>query len=66
MNSSIETATPTEGIAIIGMSGRFPQANNIQSFWDNLCQGLEGVRFFSDEELRAAGVSESTDISQFR
>jgi acyl transferase domain-containing protein len=44
-------------IAIIGMSCRFPGAKNIDEFWHNLCQGVESVSFFSDEELIAAGVS---------
>lgn len=30
---------PDEPIAIIGISGRFPQADNIDEFWDKLIQG---------------------------
>lgn len=45
-----------EGIAIIGMTGRFPRARNIEEYWHNLKEGVEGIRFFSDEELTAAGV----------
>ncbi|HEX6427624.1 MAG TPA: type I polyketide synthase, partial [Niastella sp.] len=26
-------------IAIVGISGRYPQANNLQEFWENLCAG---------------------------
>src|SRR5260221_3133443 len=44
------------GIAIVGMAGRFPKAKNIDEFWRNLCDGVEVVSFFSDEELEAAGV----------
>ena len=52
-----------EGIAIIGMAGRFPGAKNIQEFWDNLKAGVESISFFSDEELAASGVdvAEVTD-----
>jgi amino acid adenylation domain-containing protein len=46
------------GIAIIGMSGRFPGARNVAEFWDNLKNGVESISFFSDEELSAAGVSQ--------
>jgi acyl transferase domain-containing protein/acyl carrier protein len=46
-----------DGIAIIGMAGRFPQAPNLQQFWENLCQGIESISFFSDEELQQAGIS---------
>jgi amino acid adenylation domain-containing protein/non-ribosomal peptide synthase protein (TIGR01720 family) len=46
-------------IAVIGMAGRFPGANNIESFWENLKKGIESVTFFSDDELVEAGVDES-------
>ncbi|NIM15785.1 MAG: amino acid adenylation domain-containing protein [Candidatus Aminicenantes bacterium] len=38
-------------IAIIGMSGRFPGANNIHEFWENLKNGVNSIRFFTEEEL---------------
>lgn len=43
-------------VAIIGMAGRFPGARNTESFWHNLKNGVESVRFFTDQELAAAGV----------
>jgi len=45
-------------IAVIGMSGRFPKSRNIKEFWQNLVDGKECVSFFTDEEMRADGVSE--------
>ena len=45
-----------DGIAIIGMAGRFPGARNVDQFWQNLRNGVESVSFFSDDELRASGV----------
>ncbi|WP_198299709.1 type I polyketide synthase [Tumebacillus avium] len=47
-----------EGIAIIGMSGRFPGAENVDAFWENLKNGVESISTFTDEELKAALVSE--------
>jgi acyl transferase domain-containing protein len=47
-------------IAIVGMSGRFPGAKNIDEFWQNLRDGVESISFFTDEELRAAGIDEET------
>jgi acyl transferase domain-containing protein len=38
-------------VAIIGMSGRFPGAQNIDTFWRNLRDGKESIKFFTDEEL---------------
>ena len=43
-------------IAIVGMAGRFPGAADLDEFWDNLRRGVESIRFFSREELLAAGV----------
>lgn len=43
-------------IAIIGMTGRFPGATNLEEFWRNLRDGVESISFFTDEELRAEGV----------
>jgi phthiocerol/phenolphthiocerol synthesis type-I polyketide synthase E len=45
-------------IAIIGMAGRFPQAENLARFWQNLEAGRDCVSFFSPDELRASGVPE--------
>ncbi|WP_088833780.1 type I polyketide synthase [Paenibacillus tyrfis] len=49
-----------QGIAVIGMSGRFPGANDLEAFWNLLSRGVHAVRFFSDEELLQAGVPEET------
>jgi acyl transferase domain-containing protein len=49
----------TEPIAIIGMFGRFPGAENLAQYWENLVRGVEAITFFSDEELTAAGVDPS-------
>jgi non-ribosomal peptide synthase protein (TIGR01720 family) len=43
-------------IAIIGLSGRFPGAKNVDEFWHNLQNGIESISAFSDEELLEAGV----------
>jgi amino acid adenylation domain-containing protein len=46
-----------EEIAIIGMSGAFPGANNIDLLWKLLIQKKEGISTFSREQLLAAGES---------
>ncbi|RMG97446.1 MAG: SDR family NAD(P)-dependent oxidoreductase [Chloroflexi bacterium] len=46
-------------IAVVGMACRLPGADNVEQFWENLRNGVESIRFYTDEELRAAGVSES-------
>lgn len=44
-----------EGIAVVGMSARFPGAGNYREFWENLVAARETVSFFSREELAEAG-----------
>ena len=46
----------TNDIAIIGFSGRFPGADTVAAFWENLCKGVEAIHFFEEQELLAAGV----------
>lgn len=46
-------------IAIIGMSCRFPKADGVEEFWQNLKTGRECISFFSEEELRNSGVGEA-------
>ncbi len=43
-------------IAIIGMAGRFPGANDIEEFWRNLRDGVESISAFTDEELQSSGI----------
>lgn len=45
-----------EPIAIIGMSCRFPDADNIDEFWNNLKNGKESVSFFTEDELLSGGL----------
>ncbi|MBP5971595.1 acyltransferase domain-containing protein [Brasilonema sp. CT11] len=44
-------------IAIIAVAGRFPGAKDIESFWQNLRDGVESISRFTDEELINSGVS---------
>ncbi len=48
---TVENQDALDGIAIIGMVGKFPGADSIEQLWDNLCQGVESVSFFEDGEL---------------
>ena len=43
-----------ETVAVIGMAGRFPRAKDLEEFWRNLCEGVESVSFFKDDELRGS------------
>ncbi len=50
-------------IAIIGMSGRFPMADDVDTFWRNIAAGRECFTEFTDAELLASGEDPSV-ISQ--
>jgi len=54
---------PVTDIAVVGLAGRFPGAPNVDAFWDNLVNGVESIREFSEEELIAAGVSPADYLS---
>ncbi|MGE5341222.1 MAG: beta-ketoacyl synthase N-terminal-like domain-containing protein [Candidatus Omnitrophota bacterium] len=57
MTNEIEETHPLEGVAIIGMAGRFPKAADIDEYWQNLINGKECITFYTDEELINAGIS---------
>jgi phthiocerol/phenolphthiocerol synthesis type-I polyketide synthase E len=67
MSRPFESAKPvhstgrwSEGIAIIGMSARFPRSRNVQEFWEHLLSGEILISEYSREELLHAGVDETT------
>ncbi len=56
---TVEVPEVTPGdfdVAIIGMAGRFPGAADLDTFWENLANGVESVRDFTEEEVLAAGI----------
>ena len=48
--------TSPDDIAIIGMVGRFPEADNLEEFWQLLRDGREAITFFTEAELQASGM----------
>ena len=53
---STSAASNLESIAVVGLSGHYPGAKNIDEFWKNLEAGRESISFFTDEEMIKAGV----------
>ena len=47
-----------DGVAIIGLAGRFPGARDVDEFWSNLLEGRETISSFTDDELDPAGADE--------
>lgn len=56
----MNSAARDSDIAIIGMACRFPGANDLNSFWNNLCEGIESISFF-EEKLASFAVTNETD-----
>ncbi len=56
-NSDISQYSETD-IAIIGMAGRFPEADDIEAFWANLLSGRESIRSLPDS--RKQEIAEMT------
>ncbi|MEA2506704.1 MAG: hypothetical protein QOH48_1322 [Actinomycetota bacterium] len=46
----------SEPIAIVGMRGRFPGAEDLDGFWRNLAEGVESITPLSPDDMRASGV----------
>lgn len=53
-------------IAVIGISGRFPNSKNIESFWENLINGKELTSVFSEstpsQPMAAGGILEDVEL----
>jgi amino acid adenylation domain-containing protein len=47
-----------QGIAIVGMAGRFPGARSVAEFWRNQLDGIEGISHFRVEDLEIPNAAE--------
>nr|ABM63527.1 BryB [Candidatus Endobugula sertula] len=41
--NNVPISSAVMDIAIIGLSGRYPQAENMEEYWENLCQGKDCI-----------------------
>src|SRR5207244_1120224 len=59
-----DRAAGRDGIAVVGMSGRFPDAPDLAAFWDNLEAGRRAIREVPARRWGAsAGLSSGADAS---
>jgi amino acid adenylation domain-containing protein len=56
--SPIESSVRLDGIAIIGMAGRFPGARSVDEFWRNQLNGVESISHFRVEDLQVPNAAE--------
>jgi acyl transferase domain-containing protein/acyl carrier protein len=52
-----------ERVAIVGMAGRFPGAETIERFWQNLCQGIASIQVLNPSTLNETNSELSTESS---
>ena len=52
-----QAAGASRDVAVIGMACRFPGADDIETFWKNLANGVESITFFDDKDLIKSGFS---------
>ncbi len=57
MNGTESDNSPATDIAVVGMACRVPGASDVDAFWRNVRDGVESIRSYTTDELRAAGVS---------
>lgn len=62
MNNHESTEQTAPAIAIIGMAGRFPGADNVNEFWQNLKSGTDSITHFTEDEM----VDDGVDIARLR
>src|SRR5262249_4320667 len=62
MQVQMEEEDRGRGIAIIGMSGRFPRARSVEEFWRNLAEGVDARRAPTAED--SATVRMGADVAR--
>ena len=50
-----------QGIAIVGMAGRFPGARSVAEFWRNQINGIEAISHFRVEDLE---IPDAVNVAQ--
>ncbi|MYT14312.1 Acyl transferase domain-containing protein [Streptomyces sp. SceaMP-e96] len=55
-DGDLTTDPAVTGIAVVGMAGRFPGAEDIDAYWRNLRDGVESITRLAEEELLAEGI----------
>ena len=51
-----------EGIAVVGLAGRFPKAAGVEQFWENLVAGKDCFTEFTVEDIVREGIPRETAL----
>ncbi len=61
MTAEHDTSAPLQGIAIVGLAGRFPGADDVQAFWDNLLAARETISTLRRDDIAAGEPVDDAD-----
>ena len=62
--SSVPASGQKEAIAIVGMSGKYPDASHLTQFWDNLVEGKNAIRKIPPERWHGADSDEQSSATR--
>ncbi len=54
-----------KGVAIVGMAGRFPGADNVDKFWENIKNGVDSITRFSPDDLELPPSADEADAGDY-
>lgn len=54
-----------ERVAIVGMAGRFPGAETVEQFWQNLCQGISSIQLAPQPNAASSSPSLPNYVSAY-
>ncbi|CAG8883003.1 unnamed protein product [Penicillium egyptiacum] len=61
MSTATQPSLPQNGVAIVGMGGRFPGADDLEDFWKLLCDGSSQCEQMPEERFRRQNLRRSPD-----
>ncbi len=64
-NNIPEETEVFDGVAIIGMAGRFPGARNLDEFWANLIAGKDTITRFQPETMEAGNTASREQAADY-
>ena len=53
-------------IAVVAMQGRFPDAENVSQFWENLKEGRDSIKPIDMDEIRKTGKLSDEDSQELK
>jgi acyl transferase domain-containing protein len=61
--TTLDQNAQLDGVAIIGIAGRFPGARNVAEFWRVLQAGLETITRFEPGTLEPSGLEDPASVT---